>query len=136
MCVCVCVCVCVCARSVVPNSLQLYGLQTIRLLCPWDFSHRNTGLGCYLLLQGIFPIQGSNLHSLYLLHCRQILYPMSHLGDQKSSRIFLVSSKRNGGNLKIFKISIPFWRHMCSNSQHIISTANYCFLMFRSSIFP
>ena len=27
--------------------------------------------GLHFLLQGIFPIQGSNLH---LLHCRQILY--------------------------------------------------------------
>ena len=31
-----------------------------------------SGLPC--LLQGIFPTQGSNLHLLQLLHCRQILY--------------------------------------------------------------
>ena len=30
--------------------------------------------GCHALLQGIFPIQGSNPHLLWLLHCRQILY--------------------------------------------------------------
>ena len=130
-----CVCVCVRARSVVFNSLQPYGLQTVRLPCPWDFSHGNTGPGCHLLLQGIFPIQGSNSHSLYLLHCRQILYPVSHLGDQKNPRIFLVSSKGNGGNLKIFQTSIPSWRYMWSNPQHIISTANHCFLTSRSNIF-
>ena len=31
-----------------------------RLLCPWNFPGKNTGVGCYFLLQGIFPIQGSN----------------------------------------------------------------------------
>ena len=30
------------------------------LLCPWDFSGKNTGVGCYFLLQGIFLTQGSN----------------------------------------------------------------------------
>ena len=29
---------------------------------------------------GIFPTQGSNLHLLCLLHCKQILYPLRHLG--------------------------------------------------------
>ena len=35
---------------------------------------QNTGVGCHSLLQGIFPIQGSDLHLMHLLHCRQILY--------------------------------------------------------------
>ena len=35
------------------------------------FSSRNTGKGCQVLLQGIFPTQGSNPH---VLHCRQIFY--------------------------------------------------------------
>ena len=30
------------------------------------------------LLQGIFPTQELNLHLLWLLHCRQILLPLSH----------------------------------------------------------
>ena len=32
------------------------------------------------LLQGIFPTQGWNPRLLYLLHCKQILYPLSHQG--------------------------------------------------------
>ena len=32
-----------------------------------DFPGKNTGVGCHALLQGIFPIQGSNLHLLCLL---------------------------------------------------------------------
>ena len=38
-------------RSVVPNSLQSHGLQPPRLLLPWDFTGKDTGLGCHLLLQ-------------------------------------------------------------------------------------
>ena len=40
--------------------LQTHGLSPARLLCPWDFSGKNTGVGCHFLLQGIFPTQGSN----------------------------------------------------------------------------
>ena len=35
------------------------------------FQVKNTQEGCHILLQGIFPTQGSNA---YLLHCRQLLY--------------------------------------------------------------
>ena len=47
LCVCVCVYVCVCmlAHSVMSDSLQTPGLQTARLLCPWDFPGKNTGVG-------------------------------------------------------------------------------------------
>ena len=58
-------------RSVMPDSSQPHGLQPTRLLCPWDFPGKNTGVGSHLLLQGIFPTQGLNLG---LLHCRQNLY--------------------------------------------------------------
>ena len=34
------------------------------LLCPWDISGKNTGVGCHFLFQGIFPTQGSNPHLL------------------------------------------------------------------------
>ena len=48
--------------------------QPTRLLCPWDFSRRHTGVGCHFLLQCFFPTQGSNPSLLSLLHCRWILY--------------------------------------------------------------
>ena len=44
-----------------------------RLLCPWNFPSRNTGLGCHFLLQGIFPTQGLNPGLLCLCIGRQIL---------------------------------------------------------------
>ena len=43
-------------------SLQPYGLQLARLLCPWDLPGKNTGVRCHFLLQGIFPIQILNPH--------------------------------------------------------------------------
>ena len=49
-----------------------------KLLSPWDFPSKNTGMGCHALLQGIFSIQGSNPG---LLHCRYILYHLSHQGS-------------------------------------------------------
>ena len=35
--------------------------------CLWDFSDKNTGVGCHFLLQEILPTQGLNLHLLQLL---------------------------------------------------------------------
>ena len=40
-----------------------------------DSSGKNPGVGCHFLLQEIFPTQGLNP---CLLHCRQILYLLSH----------------------------------------------------------
>ena len=31
-------------------SLRSHGLQPARLLCPWDFPRKNTGVGCHFLL--------------------------------------------------------------------------------------
>ena len=56
------------------------------LLCPWDFSGKNTGAGYHFLLQGIFPTQWLNERLLYLLHCRWILYPLSHQGSLFAQR--------------------------------------------------
>ena len=42
---------------------------------PWNSPGQNTGVGSNSILQGIFLTQGSNPG---LLHCRWILYQMSH----------------------------------------------------------
>ena len=39
---------------VVSNSLRPHGLQPTRLLCPWHFPGKSTGVGCHSLLQGIY----------------------------------------------------------------------------------
>ena len=63
-----------------PVSLQRcsYRLEmSARLLCPWDFSGKNTGVGSHFLLQGTFLTQGCNPR---LPYCGQILYHLSHQG--------------------------------------------------------
>ena len=53
-------------------------VASTRLLRPWDFLGKSTGVGCHFLLQGIFLTQGLNPG---LLHCRQTLYRLSHQGS-------------------------------------------------------
>ena len=52
--------------------------EPTRFLSPWDFPGKNTGIGRHSLLQGILPTQELNP---YLLHCKQILYCLSHQGS-------------------------------------------------------
>ena len=59
-------------------------------------------MGCHALLQGTFLTQGSNPR---LLHCRQILYPLSHLG---SPEIFLGDPKPKG---KLFWLDLHGLSH-------------------------
>ena len=40
--------------------LRPHGWEPSRLLCPWDSPSKNIGVDCHSLLQGNFPIQGSN----------------------------------------------------------------------------
>ena len=64
-----------CAHAQSCLTLRSHGLQPARLLCPWDSSGKNAGVGSHFLLQGLFPTQGLNPHLLRPLHCRWILYP-------------------------------------------------------------
>ena len=71
-----------------------------KLLRPWDFQGKSTGVGCHFLLQGLFPTQGSNPG---LSHCRQTLYHLSH----QESPVFQYVSLNTG---KSFLLSfIYFW---------------------------
>ena len=78
--------------SVVSDSLRPHGLYLTSLLCPWDSPGKNTGMGCYFLLQGTFLTQGWNLHLLCfiptwglnphllgLLHWQADSLPLGHL---------------------------------------------------------
>ena len=73
------------SHSVVSHSLRPHGLQPLRLLHPWDFPSKSTGVGCHFLLQGIFPTQGLNRG---LPHCRQTLYPLSHEGSPSWFKVY------------------------------------------------
>ena len=61
--------------SVMSDTLRPHGLQSARLLCPWNSPGKNTGVGCHSLLRWIFLTQGLNPG---LPCCGQILYCLSH----------------------------------------------------------
>ena len=77
-------CVCPCAQWYLTFS-QPHGLYSTRLLCAWNSVGKNTGMGSYSFLQGIFPTQGSNSG---LLHCKQVLYHLSQQGSPYDHIIF------------------------------------------------
>ena len=62
---------------------------------------KNTGVDNYSLLQGIFPSLGSNPG---LLHCRQILYHLSHQRSSIRSKFILISASSNSF---LFLLIIP-----------------------------
>ena len=64
-----------------------HGLSHTRLLCPWNFLGKNTGVGCHFLLQGIFPSQGLNQHLLYLLYWQADSLPLCHWGSSPMRKI-------------------------------------------------
>ena len=68
---------------VVSDSSVAHGLLPTRLLYPWNFPGKNTGVGCPFLLQGIFLTQGSNL---CLLHWQVDPLLLSHQGSMRDSR--------------------------------------------------
>ena len=63
-----------CAGAQSCPTLRPHELSPARLFCSWDYPSKNTGVGCHLFLQGIFPAQGANPQLLHLRYCRQILY--------------------------------------------------------------
>ena len=73
-----------CNHWVMSNSFVTLGTMPARLLCPWDFPGKNTGVGCHFLLQGVFLTRDWTWVSCIaggILHWRQILYKLSHQGS-------------------------------------------------------
>ena len=111
------------------NSLATpWTIQPARLLCPWNSLGKNTGVGSRSLLQGIFPTKGSNPG---LLHCRQILYCLSHQGshslitfDEKDSTVSTTSHCCNAGS-----IFSPFYCRFFITSSPIIFFFALCLFL-------
>ena len=53
------------SRSVVSNSSRTHGLQPTRLLHPWDFPGKSTGVGCHCLLHTSYVPLDKLVSSLY-----------------------------------------------------------------------
>ena len=50
------------SHSVISDSLRPHGLYPNSLLYPWNYPGKNSGMGSYSLLQGIFLTQRSNTY--------------------------------------------------------------------------
>ena len=75
--------VCMCAQSCL--TLRSHGLQAARLLCPWNFPGKNTGVGYHFSLQVIFPTQGLNPHLLHRLHWQVGSLPLINAGGTEDT---------------------------------------------------
>ena len=95
------------------SSLQPYGLQPAKFLCPCDSPGKNTAVGCHALLQGVFLTQGWNPG---LLLGKWILYRLSHQGRPREISLLTLNQFRQlgltghtqaqgrlGNNLKVLK---------------------------------
>ena len=85
------VCMCVCSISL-SDSLWPHGQQPARLLCPWNFPGKNSGVGCHLLLQTIFQAQGWNL---CLLHWQLDSLPLAASGKPQLPCLWQLYFKLN-----------------------------------------
>ena len=75
----VCVCVCVCARAKSFQScltLQPYGLQPTRFLCPWGFSRWEYWSGSPCAPPGNLPNLGIKPHLIHLLYWQAGFLPL------------------------------------------------------------
>ena len=71
-----------CVQSCFSHVQVFATLRTVAcgFLCPYDSPGKNTGVGYHVLLQGIFPTQGSNLHLLCLQHLQAGSIPLARPG--------------------------------------------------------
>ena len=103
-------------------TLPPQGLWPARLLYPWDFPGKNTGVSYHILRQGIFLTQVSNPR---LLHCRRILYHLSHQGRNKA--IWRAANSDRGSQAGFPETGMPSrvlqdWLELsspCQASRHI-----------------
>ena len=105
---------CILSHSVVSLSLWPYGLQPTRLLCPWNFPGKNTGVLCYFLLQGVFPTQGLNPLLLHLYWQADSLI-LSQPGKPPTKRLSL--SKR----IIFVSLVAPYYKKTKQNSTKLYS---------------
>ena len=115
------------SRLVVFDSLWPH-MDTARLLCSWNYSGKNTGVGCHFLLQGIFLIQGSNKG---LLHCRQILLSTRKFSSVQSlSRVRLFGTPWTAAHQASLSITNSrVYSNSCPLSQ-------WCHPIISSSVIP
>ena len=100
-----------------------------------DSPDKNTGVGCHALLQGIFPTWGLNLG---LLHCRQILYHLSHQGSPRIlewvAYPFSRFSSQSRNWTRVSCIAGGFFTSWATREALCVSTQRSCFSYVKNAI--
>ena len=90
--------------SVASNVLLSHGLYSLLgSSVHGDSPGKNTGVGCYAFLQGVFLTQGSNPNLLDLLHWQMGSLPLHHLGHKWTG------IKALPNFLSLFSPALPCW---------------------------
>ena len=114
--------------SLLEMQILRFSVPTLHgLYSPWNPPGQNTGVSSLSLLQGIFPTQGSNPA---LLHCRQILYQLSHKGSPRILEWvgypFSKGSSRPRNWTRVSCFAGGFFTNWAIRGAH--SMLNHCFL--------
>ena len=89
-----------------------------------EFQGKNTRVGCHALLQGIFPIQGLNLH---LLHWQALLTSLFCLLPQPLSALSYTLHL-----LRVFSFSIP--SHYCGGHLPLMEAHHSAFALYPATL--
>ena len=72
-------------RSVVSDSYRPHGLQSTRLLHPWDFPGKSTGVGCHCLLRACALGSGNYNYRTHVLQILKPTRPRDHALKEKKA---------------------------------------------------
>ena len=90
------------SRSVVSDSSRPHGLQPTRLLHPWDFPGKSTGVGCHCLLHQFYNLLEILCHKECILHI--------------SIQLIIIEEKN----------SLYNWSYTCANSPSFLPECLNC----------
>ena len=97
-------------HSVVSDSLRPHGLQATRLIRPWEFPGKSTGVGCHSLLR--------NLSWIYIYIFLEAILKRQNEGDSDEinfDNVFYLAPCYN------FPVSILCLQHISVGTSHISS---------------
>ena len=113
-----CICCCCLVTELCPTLLPPHRLQSTRLLSPWDFPGRTTGVGCHFLLQGIFSNQGLKLH---LLQWQAYSFLLNHPGSPYMYLFFSSNSCPSCSCCSVTQSCLTLWIRWTATCQAFLS---------------